>query len=89
MIVCQILAQLEIGQPLTEQHLTQVINTTFVEKSERQLASLRKEIRIMRELHHPHIATLQNFQFVQSTTFCSFSEYNIHMMLHESTCTTR
>jgi hypothetical protein len=40
----------------------QVINTTLIEKSERQLASLRSEIRIMRELHHPHIATLQKRQ---------------------------
>lgn len=40
------------------EYAVKVINTTLIEKSERQLASLRSEIRIMRELHHPHIVNL-------------------------------
>lgn len=40
------------------EYAVKVISTGCLEKSERQLASLRKEIRIMRELHHPNIVNL-------------------------------
>ncbi|CAJ1423859.1 unnamed protein product [Effrenium voratum] len=40
------------------EYAAKVISTSPLEKSERQLASLRREIRIMRELHHPYIVNL-------------------------------